>query len=264
MHRDVVTHLAVSKSTDFVVTGSTDGHVKFWKKMPDNIEFVKHFQAHLGAIHAFEITPDGKKLMTTSADQFIKFFEILIFDLANMIEVDYVPMCAVWLSSRLGASTRVAVADASSSMIRIYSAEGSQEIQQELSIHMAPVRCMATHPSLHCVVSTDSKGVIEYWDSERYNSIGKEDGVVSFKYKMETDLYDLAKARAVPHALVMSPKGNQFVVTSSDRQIRVFDFETGKIKRKYDESAKAYQGENAISSGKAANTHICTRHENRS
>ena len=49
MHRDLVTHISVAKSAEFIVTGSCDGHVKFWKKMPDNIEFVKHFQAHLGA-----------------------------------------------------------------------------------------------------------------------------------------------------------------------------------------------------------------------
>ena len=34
--------------TDFVVTGSQDGHVKFWKKQVEGIEFVKHFRAHLG------------------------------------------------------------------------------------------------------------------------------------------------------------------------------------------------------------------------
>ena len=48
MHRDVVTHICVSKPTEFVVTASNDGHVKFWKKMAETIEFVKHYQAHLG------------------------------------------------------------------------------------------------------------------------------------------------------------------------------------------------------------------------
>lgn len=33
--------------TDFVVTASRDGHVKFWKKKEEEIEFVKHFRAHL-------------------------------------------------------------------------------------------------------------------------------------------------------------------------------------------------------------------------
>ena len=50
MHRDVVTHICVSKPTEFVVTASNDGHVKFWKKMAETIEFVKHYQAHLGTV----------------------------------------------------------------------------------------------------------------------------------------------------------------------------------------------------------------------
>ena len=34
--------------TDFIATASQDGHLKFWKKQEDGIEFVKHFRAHLG------------------------------------------------------------------------------------------------------------------------------------------------------------------------------------------------------------------------
>ena len=49
MHRDVVAHVAVTTS-DFVITTSVDGHLKFWKKKDEGgIEFVKHFKAHLGA-----------------------------------------------------------------------------------------------------------------------------------------------------------------------------------------------------------------------
>lgn len=85
MHRDIVTHVAVAKNSEFVVTGSSDGHVKFWKKMPDNIEFVKHFQAHLGPIHSLLVSPDDLKLVTTSLDKMIKFFEIQSFDMSHMI-----------------------------------------------------------------------------------------------------------------------------------------------------------------------------------
>ena len=81
MHRDVITHVAVTKKyvekslqtnyfcyalslenyclnycvsyhfcrTNFIITASVDGHVKFWKKKEDEgIEFVKHFRSHLG------------------------------------------------------------------------------------------------------------------------------------------------------------------------------------------------------------------------
>lgn len=46
MHRDVITHVVATKS-DFIITASIDGHVKFWKKMEEGIEFVKHFRSHL-------------------------------------------------------------------------------------------------------------------------------------------------------------------------------------------------------------------------
>ena len=41
-------HTHTHTRTDFIVTGSQDGHVKFWKKQVDGVEFVKHFRAHLG------------------------------------------------------------------------------------------------------------------------------------------------------------------------------------------------------------------------
>ena len=49
MHRDNVTQVCVTK-TDFIITASQDGHVKFWKKSDQGIEFVKHFRAHLAPI----------------------------------------------------------------------------------------------------------------------------------------------------------------------------------------------------------------------
>lgn len=49
MHRDLITHLVVTP-TDFIITGSIDGHIKFWKKQDLSIEFVKHFRCHLGLL----------------------------------------------------------------------------------------------------------------------------------------------------------------------------------------------------------------------
>ena len=60
MHRDVVTHVAVCAETDFLVTGSDDGHVKFWKKVRKDVEFVKTFHAHLGPLAALAASADGR------------------------------------------------------------------------------------------------------------------------------------------------------------------------------------------------------------
>ena len=143
MHRDVVTSIAVSKSTEFIITASLDGHVKFWKKMSKNIEFVKHYQAHLGPVHALVLSSDEKLLVTTSADQMIKFFEIIGFDMCNMIRVSYIPNCAAWLCGPSKICDRVAVSDMNSGLIRIYKADGEDTAIKELTIHASPIRLVS-------------------------------------------------------------------------------------------------------------------------
>ena len=75
MHRDVVTHVVVSQATDFVITGSADGHIKFWKKMPEGIEFVKHYKSHNGPITSLSLSVDQLQLCTSSSkDKCMKFY----------------------------------------------------------------------------------------------------------------------------------------------------------------------------------------------
>ncbi len=140
MHRDAVTHIVVSKLTEFIITGSADGHVKFWKKMMQSIEFVKHYQAHLGAIHDMALSPDQKLLATTSIDKTVKIFEVIGFDMSNMIECDFTPNSAVWLGGARNVSDRVAISDLNSPKICVFKAEDASSIPlQVINIHMAPI-----------------------------------------------------------------------------------------------------------------------------
>jgi len=192
MHRDVVTHIVVSKPTEFIITASLDGHVKFWKKMSKTIEFAKHFQAHLGAINAMVLSPDSLKLVTTSQDKMIKFFEVGSFDMANMISVQFTPTAACWLPG----GVEVAVADATSGSIFIFrSADGTQAPSQELKLHSATVVAMAAS-SLGVIVSADQRGMLEYWDASTLEfPVDK----VAFSMKTETDLYDLVGAAGLSY-----------------------------------------------------------------
>ena len=49
MHRDTVNNVAVT-CTDFIITTSVDGVLKFWKKQTTGIEFVKQYRAHVGSV----------------------------------------------------------------------------------------------------------------------------------------------------------------------------------------------------------------------
>lgn len=96
---------------------------------------------HAGAIHSLLVSPDDLKVVTTSIDKMIKFFEILSFDMSHMISTEYVPTAAVWLSSDRGLFSRVGVADLNSGVIRIYRADGGQlQGLAEITVHSQPVK----------------------------------------------------------------------------------------------------------------------------
>ena len=57
-------------------------------------------------------------------------------------------------------------------------------------------------------------GMIEYWSANGY---GFPEGDVEFSTKMDTDLYALPKAKAMPQSLEISSDGSQFAIWSSDR-----------------------------------------------
>ena len=59
---------------------------------------------------------------------------------------------------------------------------------------------------------------------------------------MDTDLYNLAKAKATPTSLSVAPDGEHFAVTATDYKVRLFRYTTGKTRRTYDESYDALNG----------------------
>jgi len=248
MHRDVVSHVAVSKNTEFLLTGSVDGHVKFWRKVQGDVDFVKHYQAHLKPLNAMVLTPDGKQLVTTSEDRMMKFFDVESFDMSNMIDcASFEPTCVQWLPSGRSASLfpRIVVGDKDSGMLRVFNTD-TNECVKELDVHRAPVLCLALNAVAGVVISADAKGMLEYWSADGLEFPKDQ---VSFKFKGETDLYDLAKAKSRPVHVAVSPSGTLFSVVSQDMQVRVFRFREGKKHRQYDESLLGYTSGKANISG---------------
>jgi peptidylprolyl isomerase domain and WD repeat-containing protein 1 len=112
-------HRCITPVTEFIVTASSDGHVKFWKKMMEGVEFVKHFHAHIGQIKALVASVDGMKVCTSGVDKAVKFFEVCVsvsgrlfsaatadtppllqvisFDMNNMLRLDFVSVAAAWI-----------------------------------------------------------------------------------------------------------------------------------------------------------------------
>ncbi|KAJ3158430.1 Peptidyl-prolyl cis-trans isomerase cyp15 [Geranomyces michiganensis] len=238
MHRDIVNFVAITK-TDFLITTSVDGHVKFWKKTEKGLEFVKHFRSHLGAIVAIDVSHDGTLLATCGADQGLKIFDVVNFDMINMIKLPYLPNSVCWMYQKGQAQALLACSDRESPAIHLYDGRGGSEPLKTIEkLHSTSVHIMRYNPMADIVVSVDTGGMMEYWQPDAVEGFNvPAPPAVGWQYKSDTDLYEFKKAKSAPTSLTFSPTYEKFVTFGfGDRQIRIFNFRTGKVIRKYDES----------------------------
>ncbi|KAG6007841.1 hypothetical protein E4U21_005427 [Claviceps maximensis] len=240
MHKEQVLFVTWTPLTEFLITASLDGVVKFWKKVDQGIEFVKEFKAHSGEIKSVSVSIDGRSFATAGIDETIKIFDVITFDLLSMLPLSYVPRCVCWVHQKGASFPILAVSEESRPLIHLYDGRGENEvpIHSIKGLHRSSVHLMAFNNTFDCVVSADEQGMVEYWrPNENYE---KPDNV--FKYKSSTNLFDFKKAKSTPTCLTISPNGKNFAAFSvPDRKVRIFDFESGKLQRTYDESLQAIE-----------------------
>jgi peptidylprolyl isomerase domain and WD repeat-containing protein 1 len=114
-----------------IVIQPQDGIVKFWKKRPQEIEFIKKFFAHTGSVRDMSISSDGLWLATLGArlvlfciilfdefqglsrdnhnpgtDKTVKVFDVLNFDMINFLKLEYAPQCCCWVRAPASAKPK--------------------------------------------------------------------------------------------------------------------------------------------------------------
>ncbi|KAH9936366.1 uncharacterized protein B0H18DRAFT_950676 [Fomitopsis serialis] len=142
MHRDVINFNIMTK-TDFLLTTSVDGHLKLWKKQEHGIEFVKHYRAHLAPIVGVTASVDGQLFASVAEDGTAKVFDVVNFDMINMIKLGYTPHACCWVHRRGQAQGLLAVSDRNSGAIRLYDGRGNdQPLETVDKIHRFPVHVM--------------------------------------------------------------------------------------------------------------------------
>ncbi|KAL8964954.1 MAG: hypothetical protein Q9197_006734 [Variospora fuerteventurae] len=235
MHKDQLAFVTMTPFTDFLITSSVDGVVKFWKKVSVGIEAVKEFSAHAGEIASVSVSQDGRSFATAGADHTIKIFDVINFDLLAIIQLESAPRSICYVHKRGASLPLLAVTEEAGRSIKIYDGRGEQQEPLHIlsNLHRAPVTAMAYNSEFDCVLSADESGTMEYWRPG--GSYEKPDNV--WEYKSSTDLFEFKKAKSTPTSIVISPSSTQFATFSfPDRRVRVFDFASGKLYRSYDES----------------------------
>uniref|UniRef100_A0A8C1X6Q3 peptidylprolyl isomerase n=1 Tax=Cyprinus carpio TaxID=7962 RepID=A0A8C1X6Q3_CYPCA len=235
MHRDVITHIVCSK-TDFIITASQDGHVKFWKKKEDEgVEFVKHFRSHLGVMECISVSAEGALFCSVGDDQAMKVFDVVNFDMINMLKLGFHPGQCEWIYNPGDAISTVACSEKSTGKIFVYDGRGSNEpLHTFEKMHTTPLSQIRLNPRYRVIVSADKAGMLEYWTG--LPSEFRFPRQVEWQFKTDTDLYEFAKCRTYPTSLAFSQDGKKMATIATDRKVRIFRFLTGKLMRVFDES----------------------------
>ncbi|GAB7358265.1 hypothetical protein MBLNU230_g0416t1 [Neophaeotheca triangularis] len=233
MHKDQLAFCTFTPHTDFLITSSIDGYVKFWKKVTGGVEFVKEYRAHAGEITSVTCSADGQSFATAGADGTIKLFDVATFDLLSMLSVEARSICFV--HGKHSSIPMLAVSSISDGTVKLFDGRGEKEEPQHTltKLHRKPVHLMAYNAVFDCVISADESGMVEYWQPS--GNFEKPDDV--FEMKSSTSLFEFKKAKSVPSTISISPNGRYFATMSfPDRKIRIFDFTSGKLYRTSDES----------------------------
>lgn len=146
------------------------------------------------------------------------------------------PRCICWVHPRGASLSLFAVTSDTDSRIDVFNGTtvSDKPMYTTTSLHRQPVNALTFNSMYNCVVSADESGMLEYWRAED-GSFSKPDNV--FELKSSTNLFAFKKAKSTPASITISPDGQRFATYSfPDRQIRIFDFPTGKLYRTYDES----------------------------
>ncbi|XVE79289.1 hypothetical protein DITRI_Ditri14bG0045900 [Diplodiscus trichospermus] len=116
MHRDVVTHVAVT-SADFFITGSVDA--KFY-----DVNIHKQYLKD----PLSDVSADGLLCCTISNDRSVKVYDVVNYDMMFMLRLPYVPGAVEWVYKQEDVKAKLAISDRNSSFVHIYDARaGSSE-----------------------------------------------------------------------------------------------------------------------------------------
>ncbi|KAL7672713.1 hypothetical protein ACOME3_007594 [Neoechinorhynchus agilis] len=253
MHRDTVTHVLVVRRADFVFTGSVDGHVKLWKvngyhqrnerDIRDPVEFVKDFHAHLGPISQMCQSRSKTLVASLSAeDRSFKVFDVHTFDMICMQKLLFVPQSMEFVDAETTNGVLL-LSDAASERIAVYDSSDFSLVGTLPNMpHKHPVNHIRSHPYLNVFVSTDTMGMIELsYGGRESDADGHQPGTavqspfVTFRSKCTTDMFVLCMQKTRALDLQISEDGMKLVILAENRCIYVFDIETFKLIRSFDQ-----------------------------
>lgn len=269
MHRETLTHVLVA-AKDFVITASVEGIVKFWKKNNiGTLEFIKSFRAHSSPLTSAVLSPDGCWLATGSFDKSIKIFDVENFDMIEIIKYDEIVGQMIWWKSptfnyyRLIVSNKVEVeqeeeaeeaainSDSSKTHLTVFDPWNPSSktksssnriftfISDEIEEQLPKFDAISVHSASNTLVAGCSDFSLKYFSIEESQD-SKTIILTNLILPSKSHLNDFKVDEGIISGITFSPDETMFATMSSDRFVRVFNFDTGKMIKKLDDRLSLY------------------------
>lgn len=264
----IISSINKTSNDELLIIGLKNGTVKFYKKqiasnnlgvsnhksstqkeeVDGQIELLKRFAAHPNKeINQLLVDEDNSYLASIAHnDSNIKIFDLQTLDMIQVIKLDFLintlsKNTCCWVKSDGASGIIINEKDTNKLYLINPENEGYESIKQ---VHKFPLTSIVYSSFNKCFISSDTKGIIEYWDIK-----GNLPQNISFKYKSETNLFDIIKNKVQISSITLSPDQSLFVTVSfPDECIRIFDFKTGQLTKKIQESISVYDKNEEIHS----------------
>ena len=241
MHRNIITHIKIANNYNFIITCSIDGYIKFWKKCEINIKFVKEYKSHKNRINDISISNNNQYLCSIGSDKLMNIYNIITFDLINIIKLEYIPILCEWIYNNNDPIPMIIVAQQNCGYIYIYKPmETTSEHINKIKIHKHAILNIVYNPKYRCIITNDVNGFIEFTNTNNndYNRATNLD----FEYILDTDLiiYPSSNKKILPLSINISNNNEMISIYSTDHYIRIFSFKSGKLLLTLNEAINNY------------------------
>ena len=174
------------------------------------------------------------KICSMSAfDLTIKVYDALSLDMIDKILLKDLPICVDIAQDFSNPEPYLVISTVNNLFVHLF---GISLEMKPMDIHASKVIIVKYNFKYQSCISIDDSGIIEYWDI----NTGELPTGLDFEYKVQTDLYSLAKAREIPISLTISPNHEYFCIYTNNRNFQIFEFKTGKLLNTINESLDQY------------------------
>lgn len=222
-----ITALTKGLNDSLIITGDSNGNVKFWKVFEDDtLKVVRSFKAHDTGVNQLLMNEEQTRLISIGKnDPKILIFELRTIDLVLSYTFSFTPSVSTSFSACFY-KERVLFSEKGTNDLIALRMDDEEEFETTAlpSIHRFPVEYIFYNSKDDFFITIDSKGIIEIWDSSTY----KIPKCVTFQFKSSTDFFHLIKNKLKVYGAALSPSLNLFAVLVK-HQIIIFDTILGLI-----------------------------------